>query len=257
MMLATRNGTPIQLASANNQARLGSFASDFTVGIMAAPKRGVILPFQLLPMTLDIKKSTNYDTISITGMDHQIMNWSHGSLKSISFELSFHSTEAAKNIGFPTIGLPIVQLLHIEAIMEMMVKPIGILEWAEISNELQLAGSGISGLFRGISRSVAKAIDQLGMDVMLPPPEVTVILGMRWFRGKISSFSFKESAFTPVFYAPRDITSSVSMTVIDSGTFIPQATDAIKKVTGIFSSLVNQPAIQSVLADSDLFTNYG
>ena len=175
-------------------------------GIMVNPQAGLVLKFHMNPTELSIDKPVNYSETDIPGLASPEIIWVGGGGKTISFELFFDAREAG--FGLSQTARSLTGVLGFESIIEGFLYPQDL-----DLDSLDLDFSNIS--FDSLKDNINKLFYK---NKYLSPPDVYFIYGPRWWKCKLLSAPFTESAFDNLL-TPQHLRVTVTLRIIEDGTF--------------------------------------
>jgi len=209
-------------------------------GMFHAPDIGLTLKFQFNPIEISVKKDVNYETLDAPLYPTQILTWSGNNQKELNFTLQFETS--ATELLSPSVVRRSLGVLGIEAILETLTLPSNSRPFQKvfeagnfIKNTLApfTSGEGISlgTLTSSLESSATNLLSSVTSEISqesqekrqgtFAPPDVYLILGRRWFRGKLKGFDVTEKNFNR-FLTPRYLETQINFAVIEDGQFAEQ-----------------------------------
>lgn len=228
-------------------------------GMFHAPDIGITLRFQFNPDEIGITKGVNYGQIEAPQYPTQIITWEGNEQKLINFKLEFHTSDS--DILNPSVIRRSLGTLGIEAILETLTLPSSKRPFQKVfeagnfikSTLASFSIPGGDGVSLGsLATSTVNAVSDLLSSVVselttsdqdkrsttYAPPDVYLILGRRWFRGKLRGFDVTEKNFNR-FLTPRWLTTDIGFLVIEDGQFAEQQDNQRIRWAKIESSISN------------------
>ena len=225
----------------NIQGEISKLRNSALKGLFHAPDLELTLKFQFNPQEINIKKDVNYEPIEAPQYPTQIITWSGNNQKELSFQLVFE-TFSVENES-PSAVRRSLGTLGIEAILETLTLPSTQTPFKKVfeaGNFIKNAlssfsipggdGAGLGTLTAPIT-SVKNIISAVASEITsstetqkmttYAPPDVYLILGRRWYRGKLRGFDVTERGFNR-FMTPRWLETNIIFAVLEDGQFAQQ-----------------------------------
>lgn len=236
-------------------------------GMFHAPDLGLTLKFQFNPTEMSIKKDVNWGVIEAPMYPTQIMTWEGNQQKELSFQLIF-DTMSVENDGVSVVRRSL-GVLGIEALLETLTLPSNSRPFSKVfeagnfvkstlSSFTIPGGDGVSlgSLASSVVNSVTDLLsavvseittsDQEKRQTTYAPPDVYLILGRRWFRGKVRAFDVTEKNYNR-FLTPRHLETSISFAVLEDGQFAQQQDNQRLRWAKLESSISNLEVQENVI----------
>jgi hypothetical protein len=154
-------------------------------------KDNITLPFMLNPQPISKNKNVTWDIEEIPGLDSPIYTFQSGGQKTISFQLFWDSIGSEYIPNFNNYkDIFSNDLMLVEAILESFLYP----GRAKYNNKDRMS------------------------DILLPPPMIGLIMGLRYWYGYLLSAPVEETKFSRSLL-PTQITSQIEFGVVETGEF--------------------------------------
>lgn len=251
----------------NIQGEISKLRNSALKGLFYAPDLELTLKFQFNPSEINIKKDVNYENIEAPQYPTQIITWAGNAQKELSFQLVFE-TFTVENES-PSAVRRSLGTLGIEAILETLTLPSTQTPFKKVfeagnfvKNALSSfsisGGEGVSvgTLVSSIGNSVANIVSAVASELTTSsetqkmttyaPPDVYLILGRRWYRGKLRGFDVTERGFNR-FMTPRWLETNINFAVLEDGQFAQQQDNQRMRWAKLESALSNLEVQENVL----------
>jgi len=156
-------------------------------GMVVNLKSALALAFQVNPMQIEVDKRNNWDIDTPVGFEAPIVTWVSGAEKHIRFDLFFDGTKAGVESGISLFSIPFTGVRGQIAVLESFLAP-------------QVP---VVDIFKR-------------QNIMNAPPDVFLIIGLRFWRCKLISAPIQEILHDK-FLTPMRILSALDFIVLEEG----------------------------------------
>jgi len=250
----------------NIQGEISKLRNSALKGLFHAPDLDLTLKFQFNPSEINIKKDVNYENIEAPQYPTQIITWAGNNQKELTFQLIFE-TFSVENES-PSAIRRSLGTLGIEAILETLTLPSTATPFKKvfeagsfIKNAVSSfsipGGDGIGlGSLTSPITSVKNIVSAVTSELTgssetqkmttYAPPDVYLILGRRWYRGKLKGFDVTEKGFNR-FMTPRWLETNINFAVLEDGQFAQQQDNQRLRWAKLESALSNLEVQENVI----------
>lgn len=253
----------------NFQGEILKLTNSTLKGLFHAPDADLTLKFHFNPSEINVKKGVNYENLEAPQYPTQIITWAGNEQKELSFTLIFESSTVENES--PSVVRRSLGVLGVEALLETLTLPSinqPFKKAFEAGNFIKNAlssfsipgGDGVSlgSLVSSVGNSVAGLVSNVASEITgkdsgqvnttYAPPDVYLILGRRWYRGKIRGFEVTEKNFNR-FLTPRLLETNIVFSVLEDGQFAQQQDNQRLRWAKLESSVSNLE-VQSNIIES-------
>jgi len=185
----------------------GAFGQKAIRGVMINPFAALALAFHFNPRTINQDKQNNYNIDTPTGFNAPIVTWVSGGVKRLKFDLHFENTEGAVDSRQVTFNVPLIGARGAISVLQSFLEP--------QKDLLEFIG---------------------GSSIQKSPPEVFLVLGLRFWRTRLVSAPIDELLFD-LLLTPERILAQLEFIVLEEG-LISDINQVSRKALALIESTV-------------------